>query len=89
MRTLTVPHGHAAQSYDEEKGENGHVAGADIRSDQQYATGCRQATPCDSRVGAACQRAPDDDVERHGDSWSNNDSICMWPVLVGVATAAR
>ena len=28
-------------SRDQENGENGHVAGADIRSDQPRATGCR------------------------------------------------
>lgn len=35
----------AGSHHDQEERHNGHVAGADIRSDQQHATGCRQATP--------------------------------------------
>jgi hypothetical protein len=62
------------RSHDEQKGENGRVAGADIRSNQQYTTACRQTLPRRCGVHAQRKGAPDEEVERHEPSLSNNGS---------------
>ena len=62
------------RSHDEQKGENGRVAGADIRSNQQYTTACRQTLPRRGGVHAPRQGAPDEEVERHEPCLSNNGS---------------
>jgi hypothetical protein len=62
-------------SDDEEQGQYGHVAGADIRSDQQDTTVCRQPPPRRGGMDAPRQDAANQQVERHTASQSNNGSM--------------
>src|SRR4051812_16226711 len=77
-----------SKSGEEERGEDGHVAGADIRSHQPYATICRQTPPGQDRVRAARQGPTDHDIHRHAFSHSNNGSSRRRAICAKIASFA-